>query len=65
MKMVPVVAEDGTPLDPCHPARARELVKRGRAVRRFAASGFYIQMRARSITSISSAGVSATGGRHA
>lgn len=65
MKMVPVVAEDGTPLDDCHPARARELVKRGRAVRRFTASGFYIQMRARSVTSMLPADTRTTEGRHA
>ncbi|MFI7699924.1 RNA-guided endonuclease IscB [Nonomuraea sp. NPDC049480] len=27
-----VLASDGTPLDPCHPARARKLLKSGRAV---------------------------------
>ncbi|MFB9630505.1 RNA-guided endonuclease IscB [Nonomuraea helvata] len=27
-----VLAKDGTPLDPCHPARARRLLKAGRAV---------------------------------
>ncbi|MEQ4722759.1 RNA-guided endonuclease IscB [Nonomuraea sp. B19D2] len=27
-----VLASDGTPLDPCHPARARKLLKEGRAV---------------------------------
>jgi hypothetical protein len=45
MKLVPVVAEDGTPLDACHPARARELIKRGYAVRRSAQTGFFIQLR--------------------
>lgn len=35
MFYVPVVGSTGAPLMPCHPARARELVRRGRAVRRF------------------------------
>ncbi len=29
--LVPVLDRDGIPLDPCHPARARKLVRRGRA----------------------------------
>jgi hypothetical protein len=29
---------------PCHPARARELVRRGRAARRFRKGFFYIQL---------------------
>jgi 5-methylcytosine-specific restriction endonuclease McrA len=35
--MVFVLSNDGQPLDPCHPARARQLLRRGRArvVRRF------------------------------
>jgi len=35
--MVFVLSSDGQPLDPCHPARARQLLRRGRArvVRRF------------------------------
>lgn len=35
MLHVPVVSSSGQPLMPCHPARARELVRRSRAVRRF------------------------------
>jgi len=35
MKWVPVISATGKPLMPCHAARARELVRRGRAVRRF------------------------------
>src|SRR6266545_3118043 len=31
MLMVFVISSDGTPLDPCHEARARELLKKGRA----------------------------------
>jgi len=41
---VPVVSSIGMPLMPCHPARARELVRRGRAVRRFRKGFFYIQL---------------------
>ena len=35
MLFVPVVSKSGKPLMPCHPARARELVRNGKAVRRF------------------------------
>jgi 5-methylcytosine-specific restriction endonuclease McrA len=37
IRMVFVLSSDGQPLDPCHPARARQLLRRGRArvVRRF------------------------------
>lgn len=56
MKMVPVIAEDGTPLAACHPARARELVKCGRAVRRHAESGFYIQLCQKALKAASSEG---------
>jgi hypothetical protein len=52
MNLVPVVAEDGTPLDACHPARARELIKLGRAVRRSAETGFYIQLRSRPLKTV-------------
>jgi len=45
---VPVVSSAGKPLMPCHPARARELVRRGRAVRRFRKGFFYIQLLDRS-----------------
>jgi len=41
---VPVVGSTGTPLMPCHPARARELVCKGRAVRRWSKSLFYIRL---------------------
>ncbi len=41
---VPVVSWSGRLLMPWHPARARELVRRGRAVRRFSAGVFYIQL---------------------
>lgn len=41
---VPVVGKAGKPLMPCHPARARELVRKGLAVRRFRAGIFYIQL---------------------
>jgi hypothetical protein len=41
---VPVVGRTGIPLDPCHPARARQLVRKKKAVRRFLAGIFYIQL---------------------
>jgi hypothetical protein len=41
---VPVVGKSGKPLMPCHPARARELVRKGKAVRRFKAGIFYLQL---------------------
>lgn len=41
---VPVVSASGKPLMPCHPARARELVRGGRAVRRFNKGLFYIKL---------------------
>ncbi len=47
MLYVPVVGSSGKPLMPCHPARARELVRKGRAVRRFDRGLFYIRWRDR------------------
>jgi hypothetical protein len=44
MLFVPVVSRTGKPLMPCHPARARELVRKGRAVRRFSRGLFYIRL---------------------
>ncbi len=44
MLYVPVVSSTGKPLMPCHPARARELVRKGRAVRRFDRRMFYIRL---------------------
>jgi hypothetical protein len=44
MQMVPVVSTTGKPLMPCPPARARELVRKGKALRRFKAGIFYIQL---------------------
>jgi hypothetical protein len=41
---VPVVSSEGKPLMPCHPARARRLVRSGRATRRFSKGVFYIRM---------------------
>jgi hypothetical protein len=41
---VPVVDRNGKPLMPCRPERARELVKKGRAVRRFSRGVFYIRL---------------------
>lgn len=44
MNYVPVVSNTGDPLMPCHPARARQLVHRGDALRRFSRGLFYIQL---------------------
>jgi len=44
MLYVPVVSNTGKPLMPCHPARAMELVRKGRAVRRFNRGMFYIRL---------------------
>lgn len=41
---VPVMSKTGQALMPCHPARARELVRKGKAVRRFKTGLFYIQL---------------------
>jgi hypothetical protein len=41
---VPVVGSGGKPLMPCHPVRARALVRSGRAIRRFDRGLFYIRM---------------------
>ena len=41
---VPVVSSTGKPLMPCHPARSRELIRKGRAVRRFSKGIFYIRL---------------------
>lgn len=44
MQYVPVVSSSGQRLMPCHAARARELVRKGRAVRRFDRGLFYLQL---------------------
>ena len=44
MLLVPVVSTGNKPLMPCHPARARELVRKGRAIRRHNRGVFYIQL---------------------
>jgi hypothetical protein len=41
---VPVVSATGTPLMPCKPARARELVRGGKAIKRFKQGIFYIKL---------------------
>ena len=41
---IPVQDRTGRPLMPMHPARARELLRRGRAVRRFSKGIFYIRL---------------------
>lgn len=43
-RWVPVVSSIGAPLMPCRPVRARKLVQRGRAVKRWKNRLFYIQM---------------------
>lgn len=44
MLYVPVVGSNQQPLMPCHPARARELVRQGKAIRRFRRGLFYLQL---------------------
>lgn len=44
MQYVPVIGATGERLMPCHAARARELVRKGRAVRRFDRGLFYIRL---------------------
>ena len=41
---VPVLSSTGKPLMPCHPARARELVKKGKATKRYLKGIFCIQL---------------------
>jgi hypothetical protein len=41
---IPVVSSTGKALMPCHPARARELVKSKKAIRRFKCGIFYIKL---------------------
>ncbi|MBA3530908.1 MAG: RRXRR domain-containing protein [Ardenticatenales bacterium] len=44
MQYVPVQSSTGKPLMPCHAARARELVRKGRAVGRFNKGIYYIRL---------------------
>ena len=44
MLYVPVVSSTGKPLMPCHAVRARQLVRRGKAVKRFDRGLFYIRL---------------------
>jgi hypothetical protein len=44
MQYVPVLSSTGQRLMPCHAARAREIVRKGRAIRRFDRGLFYIQL---------------------
>lgn len=44
MLWVPVISSTSKPLMPCHPARARELIRKGRALRRFDKGLFYIKL---------------------
>lgn len=43
-RWVPVISSTGLPLMPCRPVRARKLVQRGRAIKRWKNRLFYIQM---------------------
>ena len=42
--LIPVVSSTGTPLMPCHPARARKLVSRGKAILRHRKGFLYLQL---------------------
>lgn len=44
MRYVPVVSKSGKPLMPCHPARARQLMREGNAIARHSKGLFYIQL---------------------
>lgn len=44
VQMVPVLSESGRPIMPCHPARARELVRKGRAMKCYRQGCFCIRM---------------------
>lgn len=45
MQYVPLIHQDGTPLMPCKPSRARKLIKNGAAVKKWTKTGiFYIQL---------------------
>ena len=48
MLFVPVVSSSGKPLMPCHPARARELIRKGKAIRQCDHGLFFIRLTARS-----------------
>lgn len=47
MKYVPVLSSTGQKLMPCHAARARQLVRQGKAIRRFDRGLFYIKLLSR------------------
>src|SRR5688572_18895009 len=49
MQYVPVLSSTGQRLMPCHAARARQLIRQGRAVRRFDRGLFYIKLLDREI----------------
>ncbi|WP_020373849.1 RRXRR domain-containing protein [Sulfobacillus thermosulfidooxidans] len=45
MQKIPVVHQDGTPLMPCSPSKARRLLKAGAAIRQWTKTGiFYLQL---------------------
>ena len=44
LRFVPVISKTGKALMPCHPARARRLLKKGNALRRFRAGFFYLHL---------------------
>lgn len=41
-RFIPVISKTGKAMMPCHPARARELIEKGKAVRRFKTGMFYL-----------------------
>ena len=43
-RWVPVVSKTGKPLMPCHPVRARKLLTKGKAIKKFRRGFFYIQL---------------------
>ena len=43
-RWIPVVSSTGKPLMPCHPSRARKLVAKGKAVKKWLKGFFYIQL---------------------
>jgi hypothetical protein len=57
MQYVPVVSVTGKALMPCHPARARQLVRAGKAVRRFDRGLFYLRLTEREDGEVQPVGV--------
>ena len=51
---VPVVSKTGKPLMPCSPRRARKLLEKGKAVKRWCRGFFYIKLTEREDGSVQS-----------